>query len=36
MEDLVESERNESPVADVRKMMIKIFNKLKDELKKDI
>jgi hypothetical protein len=28
MEDMVESERNKSSVAEVRKMMIRIFNKL--------
>jgi hypothetical protein len=32
----VESEGHESPVADVRRMIIRMFNKLKEELKKHI
>jgi hypothetical protein len=36
LEDLVESEGDESSVADIRKMMIRMFDKLKEELKEDI
>jgi hypothetical protein len=35
IEDLVEIEGDESPVADIR-MMIRMFNKLKEGLKGDI
>jgi hypothetical protein len=33
---LVENEGEESPVAVFRRMMIRMFNELKEELKKDI
>jgi hypothetical protein len=36
LEDLVESEGDESSVADIRKLMIRLFDKLKEELKEDI
>jgi hypothetical protein len=32
----VESEGDESPVADIRRMMIRMFNEFKMELKEDI
>jgi hypothetical protein len=32
----VESEKDESSVDQVRRMMIRMFNELKEELKKDI
>jgi hypothetical protein len=31
-EDLVESEGDESPVADVKRMMIRMFNELKENI----
>jgi hypothetical protein len=36
VEDMVESERDESPAADIRRMMIRMFNELKEELKENI
>jgi hypothetical protein len=36
IEDLVDSEGEESPVTEVRRMMIRMFNELKVELKEDI
>jgi hypothetical protein len=36
VEDLVESEGDESPVADIKRMVIRMFNELREELKKDI
>jgi hypothetical protein len=35
-EDMVESEGDESPVTDLRKMMIRMFSKLKEDLKENI
>jgi hypothetical protein len=34
IEDLVESEEDESPVSDLRRMMIRMFNELKKTHKK--
>jgi hypothetical protein len=36
IEDLVENEGNEFSVADVRRMMVTMFSKLKEELKEGI
>jgi hypothetical protein len=36
IEDLVESRGDESPIADIRRMVIRMFNKLKEELKENI
>jgi hypothetical protein len=36
IEDLVESESDESSVADVRRMMIITFNELKDDIQKQL
>jgi hypothetical protein len=36
IEDLVESERDKSPVAGVRRMMIRMVNELNEKLKEDI
>jgi hypothetical protein len=36
IEDLVESKRDEFPVADLRRMMIRMFIELKEELKEGI
>jgi hypothetical protein len=33
---LVESEGDDSPVSELRRMMIRIFNELKEELKKNM
>jgi hypothetical protein len=35
IEDLVDSEGEEPPVSEVRRMMMRMFNKLKEELKED-
>jgi hypothetical protein len=35
IENLVDSKGDKSPIAEVRRMMIRIFNELKTELKKD-
>jgi hypothetical protein len=36
IEDLIKSEGDESPVADVRRMIIRMFNELKEELKAEM
>jgi hypothetical protein len=36
IEDLVNSEGDEFPVAEVRRMMIKMFNEFNEEFKEDI
>jgi hypothetical protein len=36
IEDLMQSEGNKSPVADLRRMMTRMFNELKEELKENM
>jgi hypothetical protein len=36
IEDLVESEREESPVAYIRRMKIRMFNELKEDIQKHL